>query len=369
MKIFLFSILITIISFSLTAQSLLKPGFDPDEYRELLKVSIRHIDSLKHPYQGLLASYPKYHLEYESPVTGIYNMWQLWISPNKVGVIVIRGTVPKMESWMENFYSGMVRAQGEISVNSNSIFKYKLAEDSNAYVHAGWTIGLASLAPDIVLKIKTYYAKGVKDYIIMGHSQGGAIAFLLRSYLYYLQPALPRDITFKTYCSAAPKPGNLYYAYDFDFITRGGMAFRVVNTKDWVPEMPFAIQTLHDVNQGNPFEHGPDLLKKLPFAKRYYLTHIYNKLDKSTSKAQKNYTKYLGDKTYEFVKKSLPAYSKPSFVNSFNYSTCGSPIILKADENYMNNYYEKNKKEYGIFVHHHYYAYYNLMMYWYPERD
>ena len=349
-------------------QSQLKPGFDAEEYKQLLKVSIRHMDSVKHPYQGPLAAYPNYHLEYESPVVGIYNMWQLWVSPQKTGLIVIRGTVPKMESWMENFYSGMIPAQGRFRIDSNSYFDYKVANDSNAYVHAGWMIGLAALAPDIVSKINAYYAKGVKDFIIFGHSQGGAIAFLLRSYLEYMQPALPRDITLKTYSSAAPKPGNLYYAYDYALITRGGWGLRVVNSADWVPEMPFAIQTLTDVNGDSPFAQGKDLFKKLPFFKRQYLSHIYGKLDKSSRKAQENYTKYLGEKAYEFVQKSVPAYEEPEFVKSFNYTPCGTLVLLRPEKNYWDNYYQKKKGEYGIFVHHHYYAYYRLVLYWYPER-
>jgi hypothetical protein len=366
-KIFLLFILLTF-GLSLQAQSKLRPGFDPEEYKQLLKVSIRHMDSVKYPYKGLLAAYPKYKMVYESPVTGIYNMWQLWISPNNVGLVVIRGTVPKMESWMENFYSGMIPAQGRFRIDSNRYFDYKVAQDSNAYVHAGWMIGLAALAPDIVKQINHYYKKGVHDFIIFGHSQGGAIAFLLRSYLEYMQPALPRDITLKTYSSAAPKPGNLYYAYDYNLITRGGWGLRVVSTADWVPEMPFSIQSLSDVNNDSPFEQGKDLLNELPFFKRKYLTHVYNKLDKSSRKAQKEYTKYLGEKACEFIQKSLPAYEKPEFVNSFNYSTCGTPVILRPEKTYWENYYTQNKKEYGLFIHHHYYAYYRLVMYWYPER-
>jgi hypothetical protein len=37
------------------------------------------------------------------------------------------------------------------------------------------------------------------------------------------------------------KTGNLYFAYDFDYITRGMKAFTIVNTDDWVPETPFVM--------------------------------------------------------------------------------------------------------------------------------
>ncbi len=89
----------------------------------------------------------------------------------------------------------------------------------------------------------------------MGHSQGGAIAYLLTAHFYNLQQQgkLPADIRFKTYCSAAPKPGNLYFAYDYETTTRGGWACNVVNAADWVPETPFSVQTVSDFNTTNPF--------------------------------------------------------------------------------------------------------------------
>src|SRR6202008_1816541 len=112
-------------------------------------------------------------------------------------------------------YMGMISNRGSIIVDKNYIFNYKIAEDTNAYVHLGWMLGLAYMAPEITNQIDQLYKKGIKDILIMGHSQGGGIAFLLRSYLQYLnEKTLPKDIVYKTYCSAPPKPGNLYYSYD-----------------------------------------------------------------------------------------------------------------------------------------------------------
>ncbi|MCK5856019.1 MAG: lipase family protein [Bacteroidales bacterium] len=367
MKAILITIIISFWGLStLSTQSILKPGFDPTEYRDMLRISMRQADSTKHAYPSLLAAYPTAKMVYQSPEVGIYNQWEMWITPNNIGVISIRGTIAKMESWMENFYSGMIPAEGRIKIDSSQYFDYKLADDSMAYVHTGWTIALAAIGPDIVSKINDYHSQGITDFIIVGHSQGGAIAFLLRSYLHYLKQPLARNITIKTYCSAAPKPGNLYYAYDFDLITRGGWALRVVNTEDWVPEMPFSIQTLDDVNEVSPFNNGDALFKNVSFAKRMYLEHAYKKMDKSTKKAQKVYTQYLGNKTYEFVTKTLAFHEKPNFVKSFNYSTCGTPIILRPGNAYRNNYL-KNKKQH-IFINHLIYPYYLITLEMYPER-
>ncbi len=366
-KIILSLIIILLGITSINAQSKLSPGFDPIEYREMLRISMRQADSTKHAYPDLLAAYPNAKMIYQSPDVGIYNQWELWLTADNIGVIAIRGTIPKMESWIENFYSGMIPAEGRIKIDSSEYFNYKVADDSMAYVHAGWMIALAAIGEDVVSKINFYHSKGVKDFIIIGHSQGGAIAFLLRSYLYYLEKPLARDITIKSYCSAAPKPGNLYYAYDFDLITYGGWAFRVVNSEDWVPEMPFSIQTLQDVNELSPFTNGDAIFKDVSFAKRVYLERIYNKMDKSTKKAQYIYTKYLGDKTYEFVQHILPFHEKPVFVKSFNYSTCGTPIILRPGKAYRENYLKTVEKH--IFIHHLIYPYYLITLEQFPERD
>jgi len=371
MKIAILSIIISFWAFSNSfAQSKLRPGFDPMEFRDLMQISVRQLDSIAFPYPGVLASYPNYHMVYESPVKGLKNQWQLWLSPNNVGIISIRATIPTdIESWMENMYSAMIPAQGRIRTDENTYFDYKLADDSNAYVHAGWVIGLSSMAPDIVEKINTYYTKGVKDFIITGHSQGGAIAYLLRSYLYYMKPELPRDIRVKSYHSAAPKPGNRFYAYDFDLITRGGWAFHVVNTEDWVPQLPLSLQSLDDINNSSPLAQEKTLIKYIPFIERTYIAHAFNKIDRKTKKSQKVCIKYLGHVTVKYVQDSLPYYDKPKFAQSYNYTSCGIPIILRPNKKYWNNYYAKYKDKYSIFIHHHFYAYYLLTMEAYPERD
>jgi predicted esterase len=73
--------------------------------------------------------------------------------------------------------------------------------------------------PTITFQLKTEINK--KESYIMGHSQGGAIAYLLTAHLLSLQKEnkIPSEIVFKTYCSAAPKPGNLHFAYA---LTSGG---------------------------------------------------------------------------------------------------------------------------------------------------
>ncbi|PWV51430.1 lipase family protein [Chitinophaga sp. S165] len=326
----------------------LKPGFDPQEYAELLDIDFLHADT---PWTNVKIPPPQHaRLVYRSPETGLYNRWDLWVRNDQTIIISIRGTIGQKESWLENFHAGMIPAIGALKLNDSAVFRYRLAKDSNAYVHAGWTLALASMAPDIVAHVKEYYRKGARNFLISGHSQGGAISFLLRSYLEYLDdPDLPKDITYKTYCSAAPKPGNLYYAYDFDFITRNGWGYRVVNTRDWVPETPFSLQTTGDFNTPNPFMTVKGALKKQNIIVRLVVKSMYNRLDRSTRRASRRMQKLLGKQLAGRVRKAIPGYMPPEFVSSHNYMPAGIPVILHPDADYDRKYIFDGK---NIFIHH-----------------
>lgn len=334
----------------------LRPGFDAKEYLDMLSIDFLHADT---PWTNNQLIPPEHaQLVYRSPETGLHNRWDLWLRDDGVAVISIRGTVGNKESWMENFFAGMIPAAGQFQLNDSTTFKYRFAKDERAYVHAGWTLALASMAPDIVAHIKTYYKKGYHEFLISGHSQGGAISFLLRSYLQYLDdPDFPKDIVYKTYCSAAPKPGNLYYAYDFDYITGNGWGLRVVNPRDWVPETPFSVQTTNDFNTPNPFIGVKGALKKQNIFVRLIIGTMYNRLDRSTKKASRRMQKMLGKRLAGLVKKSIPGYVAPPFTGSHNYSPAGTPVILYPDAAYDSKYIFDGK---NIFIHHMYAPYRDL---------
>ena len=368
-----FKLVLLLIIFSITifnnsqAQSALKPGFIAEEYRELISLTSRHLDSnIIMEYSKKILPYPHAKRVYISKPVGLENKWDFWVKKSGIGIISLRGTTPSKNSWLENFYAAMIPAIGEITINNGQKFKYKLASDSNAYIHAGWLLGVASMADDIVKHINDAHRQGIKDFIIIGHSQGGALAILLRSYLEYLPKGLPRDIRIKTYASAAPKVGNIKYAYDFDFITRGGWALRVINSEDWVPQMPFTVQQVSDLNKINPFVDIKGITKTMPFGARTYVRSAYGKMERRARKTQETYTKYLGNQAYKMCKETMPELEKPVFMNSFNYVACGTPIILMPSKSYY-SYYIKNAKQ-SIFIHHMYYAYYYLCLQNYPEK-
>lgn len=356
LRLFRFVACLLLMSSAANAQ-VLKPGFSIDEYLDVLLRCAVQVDVA---FRGHIPKEENFQRVYRSPVQGMFNKYEIWRSKDKTTIAVnVRGTTSEMGSWLENFYSAMIPATGSLKLTDKYTFKYKFANDPKAAVHVGWAIGIGSIAPDVVDKIRYYYNQGAKQVIIEGHSQGGALSFLLTSYLRYLQVdgKLPGDIVIKTYCSAAPKPGNLFYAYDFDYITRGGWAFNIVNAADWVPETPSSIQTVHDMNNISPFADPMSMLRKEKRIVRWYLARVYRQLNRSTHKAQHRFEKNLGKRVYKQVKKFLPEYEQPTYVHSNNYMRAGTPIVLQPDSEYYQKYPDTGA---NIFRHHLFEPYYFL---------
>ncbi len=322
----------------------LKPGFDKAELIDMLKIAGGHVDSVT------IGSPDIYKKTYRSPIVGLDNRWELWQRNDGVAVISLRGTTLDPLGWLENFYAAMVPATGQVKLSPTETFSYKLARNPKAAVHAGWVIGMAYLAKDVLPKMDSCIKSGTREFIITGDSQGGALAFLMTSYLYgELGGRLPADLKFKTYCIAGPKPGNLYYAYDYEALTYGGWGFNVVNSADWVPEIPMTVQTTDDFNKTNPFVGVPQMIRKQKFFKRIALNYAFKKLDKPTRKAQKQYQRFLGTYMEKTVVKNLPDYQSPSYVQSSNYMRAGQTIVLLADDAYYKLFPDDPK---ALFKHH-----------------
>lgn len=350
--------LAVILLFSKADAQQLQPGFDKEEYRRLMLISAR--TTANEAYAKGFELPKDYQMIYRSATIGLDNLWDLWTGGNQTAVISIRGTTEKAESWLANFYAAMVPAKGKIQISEKEVFNYQLAANPKAAIHVGWLLSMAFLSKDIIPKINDLYSKGTKEFIIIGHSQGGAISYLLTSYLYNLQKMrqLPADIRFKTYCSAAPKPGNLYYAYEYEAMVQGGWGYNVVNAADWVPEVPFSIQTTDDFNSLNPFTGAKAMIKKQGLIKRIALNYAYNQLDKPTKKAQRNFQKYLGGMTSKMVSKNVPGFKAPDYYNSNHYVRTGTTIVLLPDDEYYKKYDSDTS---NIFLHHLHNAYLSLL--------
>lgn len=311
----------------------LKPGFDKKEYVELLKVTAKLADSL---YNINLPQPTKFKKAYHSPVMALDNCWELWTSDDSLAVISIRGSTSSTISWVENFYSAMIPAKGELIIGKEDTFRYALCNDNKAAVHTGWMIAAAMLSKDIINKIDSISKAGISNIYITGHSQGGAIAYLLTSYLYSLQQQniISTSIQFKTYCSAAPKPGNLFYAYSYETITKGGWGFNVVNAADWAPESPMTIQTSKDFNKSNPFQLMKNDIKKSSFVKRLLFNYVFNNMDRSAVKVTRKFQKHFGQDMGKIVSKYIPGFVTPIYYKSTNYVRTGNAIVLYPDADY-----------------------------------
>ncbi len=329
----------------LASHAQLTPGYDKREAAELLKVNFRFADSLM---WDSMPGPERFELQYRSKTLGFDNKWDYWEDQAGVGVLSLRGTTGKPVSWGANFYAGMIPAKGWIKTGEKDTFYYELSKDPKALVHAGWTTALGCLWKDMDSLLFAKIDQGKKAFYITGHSQGGALAYLLTAHLLIMKEngIIPSDVQFKTYCSAAPKPGNLYFAYYYEKMTQNGWAYNTVNSLDWVPESPFSIQTVHDFNQINPFGDAKKAIRKLPFFPQLVVMSMYKKMDRPSRKTQRRFEKYLGRKIGKLLTKSLKGFEPPQLVQSVAFTRCGNFIVLYPDLEYYEKFPQDPKEKF-----------------------
>jgi hypothetical protein len=332
----------------------LKPGFQKSEYLEMLKIAAAAFDkTATTPARPDPADFKRI---YRSPEIGLKNRWDLWVNQaGNIGLISIRGTTDNPVSNLANYYATMVPAKGKLQVTGDYAFDYDLSDDTRAAVHVGYLIATSFLVRDILPKIDSLYKKGIHDLIITGHSQGGAITYLLTAYLYRLQQhqQLPADIRLKTYASAAPKVGNLYFAYEYESLTGPGWAFNVTNTADWVPEAGLSIQTVDDFSKVNGFVNAETFMPGKGLIAKY----VYGRMSNPAKDVRKIYMKFVGTEMAKAVRQALPGFVEPVYYNSMNYTRAGVIIPLKAEAVYYQSFPDDPK---NLWSHHTYESYYYL---------
>lgn len=312
----------------------LNPGFNAQECEDVFKLNFAFLDTVQsNKFPNFLTGYA---IHYRSPSVGLDNSSDIWTRQDSTVIILLRGTTGKMESILEDFYCAMLPAKGSIRLSKNKTFDYQLADDPKAAVHAGFLIGFAYLADDIKPQINELYNKGYRKFIIGGHSQGGSLAYYFDAWLRQLKKkGVYKDIFIKTYASAPPKMGNMYFAYDYDNANRSEWSYSIVNTADPVPEMPFTTQQIDiDMNEPNPILNLVKRFNDLPFIKRIILKNAFNKMRKRARKSSEAYQKYLGKYVGEFIRKSLPDMELPNPVPTTYFIRPGVPIILSTNKAY-----------------------------------
>ena len=339
----------------------LNKGFDLEEIEELIRINTTFSESKKNKALIPLPKYSK--LQYVSPEMGLDNKWELWIKDNHIAVFGIRGSTKNTYSWLANFFAAQIPAIGSLKIEKDYIFSYKLAENPKASVHTGYVFSSAFLIRDMLPRIDSLYKAGVKDIIITGHSQGGGLAYIVASNFLWQQKdgLIPQDIRFKIYTTASPKPGNLYFAYDYERVALDGWAYHLVNTEDWVPQTPFTVQTIDDLPKVNPVPFAKAAIAKQSFLKKLFIKPIYNKLTKPSFEAVENYQAYLGEFVGEKIKKKYKDFEIPTFANSSEYVRAGRQIVLYPDSVYYKEY-DPAKDPNNFMLNHSNNAYYYLLL-------
>lgn len=311
----------------------LRPGFDAAEYRELLCIA-SHMDSMRVEAHYLAPRPDQATQLYSAPEVGFDNHWELWRTANGTLAIMLRATVSTTTSWLANFNCGMVRAQGTCHVGQDK--PYDFCADSTALVHAGWTAGLLTMTDDILAKLDSCHSAGHSDFLIAGHSQGGGLSFLLTALLRRMQDKgrLPNDLRFKTYCSAAPKPGDYLFALHYEAMTAGGWSFNVVSADDWVPEVPLSVQRPCDFRPTNPFARMDTYMAGMKGVDKAKVKFLFNRLTKPTQKSVTNIKRYLGSVMGGMLESQRVWFSHPVYEDCANYARAGQTVVLMPDEAY-----------------------------------
>jgi hypothetical protein len=279
-----------------------------------------------------------YQLLYKSQSMGMDNAWALSLKDDSTVIIALRGTTADTKSLLADFYCAMIPAKGSITLDGKGTLEYKLAEDPRAAVHAGFLLGFAYLSKDMLPRIDSLYQSGYRNYIVAGHSQGGALCYYVSAWLLYkVRSGHFKDMSVKTYASASPKVGNMYFAYDYDHLTRNNPTYSIVNALDIVPEMPFTTQQLEeDMNHPNPFINPR--FKNLPGLQRWFLKRALKRMRKAAVKSARMYQRYLGGYTSSVTAKLLPGTELPSPVKSVYYVRPGIPVSLVPDDSFFKEF-------------------------------
>jgi triacylglycerol lipase len=289
----------------------LEYGFKKEEARDLMAIcnSFSFIELYNNDKEILPEGYQKI---YTSGVFGMENKYQIF-TRGDIAVISFRGSIGKTLSWLENINSAMIPAQGVIKISGED-FNYCFARDTAAAVHSGYALGLAYLSKDLLYHINILNNQGIYNIILTGHSQGGALANLLRAYLENLSHfEISKKNRFKTYAFAAPMIGNRAFVMEYNSrFCANGSSYNLVIPADPVPKMPFS------------YEEG-DYLKKslsnLIFAKesfsvRQTLTDVFfNTYERRLN----NGIKKMSTRISNHLSKDLGTVVMPAYDQDMNY--------------------------------------------------
>lgn len=341
----------------------LAPGYDNSELSQLLPAMERTYDSAD--IGGFKTPEPMGIKQvFRSKVSPLKNRFDVWLTDDKKAVITIRGTIVDTGalSFTAAFYGLMAPACGKIKMSDTSWFAYKLAELPGAGVHLGMLLGLYFISGELLEQINMNYLDGIRDFIIVGHSQGSGIGLLAMPYLLYLQKdgKLPADIRFKSYCIATPKTGNLQFVYDFEYLTAGGWALSVNNVIDWVPEIAITLQSGGDFPKVSPFHDMKEFLHGVNYSTGPYFEAGFEKFSGAVPAIIEQLNQVIHESVYPKVMRVMPGYMEPECMKSCNYERAGINVPLFPDKDYY-KLFPNDPAKFQVWENHSVYPYYILV--------
>ncbi|PNQ72012.1 hypothetical protein C1T31_13675 [Hanstruepera neustonica] len=235
MRILLTALALMIINFHFAQ---LKPGFNTDEVTTTIALCNSY--NFTEQYGSAEAIVPdNYQRSYTSDIIGMDNKFEVY-NNGTTGVISFRGSTDKLISWVENFYSAMIPAKGSLKIEDKT-YEYAFAKADSSAVHAGYALSVLLISEKLKEQINNLNDKGVSDFIITGHSQGGALATMTRAYLENLpESEFALKNNYKSYAYAQPMCGNKEFAQEYNQrFSEQGTSYSIINPKDPVPNLPF----------------------------------------------------------------------------------------------------------------------------------
>jgi len=341
----------------------LAPGYDKCELIEILPAMERTYDSAD--IGGFKTPIPvNIRQVFRSKVSPLKNRFDIWLTHDQRAVITIRGTIVDTGamSFSAAFYSLMAPANGKIKISDTGWFEYKLAELPGAGVHLGMLLGLYFISGDLIDQVNARYRDGIRDFIIVGHSQGSGISLLATSYLWYLRKdgKLPADIRFKTYSIATPKIGNLQYVYDYEKLTAGGYALSVNNVIDWVPCIAMTFQATQDFPEVSPFRNIKEFLLGINYTPGPKFDEGFEEFSKAIPKVIDQVTQSIHESVYPKIAMAIPGYIEPECMTSFDFERAGLSVPLVPDKEYY-KLFPNDPASFKVWENHSVYPYYILV--------
>jgi hypothetical protein len=310
-------IILLCLSLSNLSFAQLREGFDPNEAKSLIAICNSY--TFQDLYGSDTSIIPKdYQKVFTSEVIGMDNKFQVYEN-GLTGVICFRGSTANTSSWVENFYSAMIPAEGSMAINDN-FRPYVFAKDTAAAVHSGYALATVLLSYTIIEQINHLNAKGIYHIIITGHSQGGALAQMVRAYLENLpEGTISSKNVFKTYAFASPMCGNKTFAIEYNFrYKETNMSYTIINPTDLVPQMPMPFKE-------EALTIDQDFIVDWIFGRETFdANDLLGLAIKKMEPALKNYIYSSNQIIEKFISFAYVSIDLPDYVNDIKYYQTGA---------------------------------------------